>query len=264
MRPSQGPGASQQQAQRPVHQGPPAVPQPQQQGFNPAITAAACKPPCATPTARHGQVPSRIPLQQGPATTVQPPQQGFNQVGLPGSNLEISQRLARANDLQQRLVNNAQQPALGVKMPPGITMDMPNLLDWYKEQGNRARSLDEPRTSVIDDPQGAFGLQTLHNLPPPPRSAPAAEEAASCFGRIRGLDNGLDNSAMSFTLTVLTSDSRWEHLVFSARDNLEAAGTAFLQAKGLKTAFQAGLVSKMQSMITSGQTNSSVDIVDLI
>jgi len=143
-------------------------------------------------------------------------------------------------------------------------MDMPNLLDWYKEQGNRARSLDEPRAPMMDDPQGPFGMQTLHNLPPPPRSAPAAEEAASCYGRIHGLDNAPETNCMSFTLTVLTSDSRWENLMFSARDNLEAAGSSFLQAKGLKTAFQAGLVSKMQSMITSGQTNSSVDIVDLI
>lgn len=141
-------------------------------------------------------------------------------------------------------------------------MDMPNLLDWYKEQGNRARSLDEPRAPMIDDPQGPFGLQTLHNLPPPPRSAPAAEEAA--FGRIHGLDSAHESNSMSFTLTVLTSDSRWERLMFSARDNLEAAGSSFLQAKGLKTAFQAGLVTKMQSMISSGQVNSSVDIVDLI
>jgi len=265
MRPSQGPGALQQQARQPVQQRPPTGPQPQQQGFNPASTDS-CKSPCvAAPSARQSQVPSRVPSQQGPPlAAVQPPQQGFNQVGLTGANLEISQRLARANDLQQRLVNNAPQPAFAAKMPPGITMEMPNLLDWYKEQGNRARSLDEPRAPTIDDPHGPFGLQTLHNLPPPPRSAPAAEEAAACFGRIHGVDNAPDRSSLSFTLTVLTSDSRWENLIFSATENLEAVGTTFLQEKGLKTAFRAGLVSKMQSMITSGQTNSSVDIVDLI
>jgi len=67
-----------------------------------------------------------------------------------------------------------------------------------------------------------------------------------------------------YSLTVLTSDSRWELLNFGPGENLEHKGAAFLRQKGLKAAFQAGIVSKMHEMIQMGQAQSSVDIVDLI
>merc|ERR1719221_467615 len=107
-----------------------------------------------------------------------------------------------------------------------------------------------------------LGLSNLPNLPPPPRSAPAAEAMPEA-GAL-GISSGRNSGGREVTLMVLTSDSRWETLTFFSGDNLEQLALAFLRDKGLKAAFQSGLVSKMRSMIASGQAQSSVDIVDLI
>jgi len=109
-----------------------------------------------------------------------------------------------------------------------------------------------------------FGLGTLHNLPPPPRSAPAAEASPPAGGGDGYGRGGGGGGQGPFSLTVLTSDSRWETLSFYAGDNLDHKGSVFLEQKGLKAAFHPGLVSKMRSMITMGQAQSSVDIVDLL
>lgn len=141
--------------------------------------------------------------------------------------------------------------------------------------GHPADGFDHSGLYDAGDPFG-LGLNTLHNLPPPPRSAPAAEGsscdpvlggALSCdmpnLSRDRSGLGGMPGG-LQFSLTVLTSDSRWELLNFSPGEDLDQKGAAFLQQKGLKAAFQAGLVSKMRTMIQLGQAQSSVDIVDLI
>lgn len=216
------------------------------------------------------------PLPQATPARAPPRQHGLNQAGH-HANLEVSQRMARANELQQRLAGKPSGAAPG-QLPPGVNLDTPNLLNWAKERVSRGvvgrptvphEGPREMQEECFEMPYGdtdplGLGLHTLQNLPPPPRSAPAAAEAASAYGGISGLDAGEVGNGSQFHLTVLTSDSRWEALTFSARDNLELRGATFLQAKGLKAAFKAGLVSKMQSMISFGQTTSSVDIVDLI
>eukprot|EP00932_Pfiesteria_piscicida_P014523 SRR837773.26315.p3 GENE.SRR837773.26315~~SRR837773.26315.p3 ORF type:complete len:118 (-),score=34.30 SRR837773.26315:48-401(-) len=104
-----------------------------------------------------------------------------------------------------------------------------------------------------------FGLS---NLPPPPRSAPAAEAGGGGAGN--GSGYGAGPSAARFTLTVLTSDSRWETVTFHAGEDLDFKGSHFLEQKGLKSAFQPGLVEKMRSMVAMGHAQASVDIVDLL
>jgi len=246
---------------------------------------APCKavqqPPAGT---RRGLSPVR---PQAPVPQPQPqPSSQLQQAVAPkpqGSEhrppLEVTQRMVRANELQQRLAGGKPQtPGAPAQLPPGVTLNTPNLLNWAKEHVSRgyggcpllARH-ELPEECLQQHPCGdpdplGLGLQTLHNLPPPPRSAPAAAEAATSSGG-QGLGSSGGSSGGGggrFSLTVLTSDSRWETLSFSARDDLEQRGSSFLQAKGLKAAFRSGLVAKMQAMISMGQANSSVDIVDLI
>jgi len=188
--------------------------------------------------------------------------------------LEMSQRMARATELQQRIgFSGGQQPAPQQQQrqaPLPINLNAPSLLNWAKEgyHGRQSMAMDNSMHEAMgferqfsDAELSGLGLSTLHNLPPPPRSAPAAAEAVS-LGLSGG--GGRDSGGRQLTLTVLTSDSRWETFTFFAGDNLEQQGSAFLNEKGLKAAFQSGLVSKMRSMVSLGQAQSSVDIVDLI
>merc|ERR1719444_589878 len=83
--------------------------------------------------------------------------------------------------------------------------------------------------------------------PPPPRSAPAASMFdADPFDRVDRRGGG---RPPVFALTVLASDNRWETLSFSESDDLERRGSQFLAEKKLKTAFLSGLVSKMRGMV---------------
>jgi len=86
-------------------------------------------------------------------------------------------------------------------------------------------------------------------LPPPPRSSPARDS------ELRPAD---------LKLTVLTSDSRLETLMFRSDGNFEKQALEFLMQKKLKAAFVGGLAAKMKAMVAAGQAQSSVDIVDLI
>lgn len=161
------------------------------------------------------------------------------------SGLEVSQRVSRANELQRQL--QASPPAA-----PYI--GAPSLLDW-------AKAAEHGQFSDGADAMG-LGLNTLHQLPPPPRSAPAVEAVPDPRNH-SSCRNGGSGHGQQHVLTVLTSDSRWETLNFS-RGNLEQQAKSFLTSKGLKEAFCSGLVAKMKSMVASGQAQSSVDIVDLI
>lgn len=114
--------------------------------------------------------------------------------------------------------------------------------------------------SEAADPCG-LALQTLENLPPPPRSSPLANVALGTHGC--GLAGDQDGG-QRFVLKVLTSENRWETFTFSASGDQDAQGEVFLQTYGLKSAFKSGLLKKMQSMIALGQMEASIDIVDLI
>jgi len=215
-------------------------------------------------------------------------------------NLDVSQRMQRANDLMQRLIGAGAAPpgpaspspaaAAAGQMPGGgpqasplpFNLNTPNLLNWAREQHAQhgqargvADSFEPQRSCPSMGACGAcgggdvdpldFGLSTLHNLPPPPRSAPAAEASPPAGGGYGGGGGGGGGGGQGpFSLTVLTSDSRWETLSFYSGDNLDQKGSTFLEQKGLKAAFHPGLVTKMRSMITMGQAQSSVDIVDLL
>jgi len=239
------------------------------------------------PVAAHrAQQPAQAPASQLTVQAVPPPiapqQQGYPGEHRPG--LEVTQRMQRANELQHRLSGNKPQAAAPpAQLPPGVNLNTPSLLNWAKERvpwppteqasrGPPARLApahemlsEDGMESPFGDPDPlGMGMATLHNLPPPPRSAPAAAEAAAAYSGGSGYEAGAGGGSMQFSLTVLTSDNRWETLAFSARDNLERQANAFLHSKGLKAAFRSGLVAKMQSMISTRQTSSSVDIVDLI
>eukprot|EP00930_Biecheleria_cincta_P042877 TRINITY_DN29502_c0_g1_i2.p1 TRINITY_DN29502_c0_g1~~TRINITY_DN29502_c0_g1_i2.p1 ORF type:complete len:1555 (+),score=430.34 TRINITY_DN29502_c0_g1_i2:130-4665(+) len=230
------------QAQRPAK---PAVAVPLRQ----TSSAAACRPQ-AQQSAAGGRCGSM-------------PQAGT-------TNLEISQRMARANELQRRLASSPQ--AAGPASPsPVISLNTPSLLNWAKEAAEQGQFRE-------GDPMGmGLGLDTLHNLPPPPRSAPAVDVMAAgrsgragdardprCGGS-RGSGGGSGGGGGSrHALTVLTSENRWETLTFLSNGNLEQQASDFLAQKGLKAAFISGLLSKMKSMVKTGQAQSSVDIVDLI
>merc|ERR1712039_810190 len=140
----------------------------------------------------------------------------------------------------------------------------PSLLGWAQEQTDRsiryANEASNFEPMMMDDPLG-MGFGNMPDLPAPPRCAPAAEAAGAYGG---GFVDDLPGPSRQFNLTVLTSDNKWETLYFSSSDDLDRRGSAFLQDNGLKAAFQTGLVQKMHSMISMGETNSSVDIVDLI
>lgn len=185
------------------------------------------------------------------------------------SNLEVSQRMAKATELQHRLQH---------KGPAPVSLKAPSLLNWAKEAnhgGNRDRDFDdrsrypcggmqEPVAGYYHTDADLTGMSTLQNVPPPPRSAPAVDVQASagyhqnprssCAAGVRG----------EFVLTVLTSDNRWEKLIFTPSDHFEQRAAEFLRQKGLKSAFASGLISKMRSMVASKELQASVDIVDLI
>jgi len=191
--------------------------------------------------------------------------------------LEMSQRLARATELQSRLSSGGGpgQPPQQTPQPLPFPIGTPSLLNWAKEHqqsrfnGMTGNGPSGPGGFGSSGPSGhgdggdpmGLGLSTLHNLPPPPRSAPAAEAGRS--GPVGGGAAAREREP-EHSLTVLTSDNRWETINFTASDNLELKGGSFLKQKGLKAAFQSGLTSKMRTMIATGQAQSSVDIVDLI
>lgn len=117
-----------------------------------------------------------------------------------------------------------------------------------------------------NDVSPPLGTTTLHTLPPPQRCAPAARSSpnTNTFGET-GVGNSLGSSVgMQCVLKVLASDNKWEDLAFSTSDDLESQAMKFLHSKGLKVAFLSGMIAKMRSMINTGQTQGSVDIVDLI
>ncbi|CAE7624232.1 unnamed protein product [Symbiodinium sp. CCMP2456] len=104
-----------------------------------------------------------------------------------------------------------------------------------------------PAGEASQSPQGGSSAEL--QLPPPPRSSPARD-----VSELRPAD---------LKLTVLTSDSRWETLMFHS-GNFEKQALEFLRQKKLKAAFVGGLAAKMKAMVAAGQAQSSVDIVDLI
>eukprot|EP00928_Gymnodinium_smaydae_P001050 TRINITY_DN10390_c0_g2_i1.p1 TRINITY_DN10390_c0_g2~~TRINITY_DN10390_c0_g2_i1.p1 ORF type:complete len:495 (-),score=79.04 TRINITY_DN10390_c0_g2_i1:192-1676(-) len=218
---------------------------------------------------QHARAQHVGPLSPFPsAQSAQPPAQM--------APVDVSQRLNRANELQQRLLGvpatgtpngggpgvlshprtpaRSPGPPAAVRRPlPG--MHAPSLLDWARDHAGSFREEEES----LPDPLG------LNNLPPPPRSAPAAESMMSGGAMPRrGGCGGLPGGPAQFMLKVLSSDSRWETLSFAPADRLETVAGDFLRRAGLKGAFQAGLTAKMRSMLSSGQTTASVDIVDLI
>lgn len=207
---------------------------------------------------------------------------------------EGSQRMARAGELLQRMVSVGGSGAgagaggqLGAGPPQAapplpFNLNTPSLLHWAQEQhlqheqaryGDGFPFIDQHLPSQLPDPDlgsgfrglglgaGSLGLRPSaaleSDVPPPPRIAPfvIAEGATPSGGSAAG---------QRFELTVLTSDSRWETLEFSACDDLDHRGSKFLEANRLKAAFHPGLVAKMRSMITLCEPQASVDIVDLL
>lgn len=171
--------------------------------------------------------------------------------------------------------------ANGGASPMPFNLNTPNLLNWAREQHAQhghgrggccgmgdtfepppPRQAPAAAAGAGADPMD-FGLGTLHDLPPPPRNAPAAQAGPGGASFACGGARGGEGSSR-YSLIVLTSDSRWETLGFYAGENLDQKGEQFLSQKGLKAAFHPGLVSKMRSMITMGQAQASVDIVDLL
>jgi len=209
-----------------------------------------------------GPAPGGMPQASPPGQPKGMPQQmGVQQA----SQLEMSQRLARANELQRRLGGGQQQamspgqPAASISLnnPSLLNLNTPSLLNWAKEAASMGQF------TQFDDPNG-LGLNTLHNLPPPPRSAPAVEVAPGAMpGHPSGRNNGVGGGSQH-VLTVLTSESKWESLKFTSGSHLEQLARDFISSKGLKAAFISGLVGKMKTMASTGQAQASVDIVDLI
>lgn len=205
------------------------------------------------------------PLSQGatithvPSVQAQQPQQPPTQIN-GGMGVDASQRMARANEMQQRLSSGPGPPQQQQQQQHAMLSNLqaPSLLNWAKEQTSRSGASFSDREPGFNDP---CGMNTLHNLPPPPRCAPASESFSGMPGNLGGADAA---AGIQFALKVLTSDNRWETMTFTSGDDLQRISQTFLSRTGLKGAFQSGLVSKMQSMISQGQAQSSVDIVDLI
>lgn len=165
-------------------------------------------------------------------------------------------------------------PATG----PGSSQDSPPLRSAAVSGGNvdndTSQSLDsfQGMCAMQTIPQNLPGMplgQTMQHLPPPPRRAPSLTEPTTplTVGNLphrRGSGPGEADASGQFMLKVLASDNKWETLTFSASEDLPRQGAAFLQSRGLKAAFRAGLTSKMQAMVAAGETRASVDIVDLI
>jgi len=252
---------------------------------------------------------SQVPVSQGMTASWQPPYQAAKpHPRVASAHLDVSQRLARANDLQSRLMGGGQSAPwpppcaapLDAAAPLPFDLHTPNLLDWYKDHGGGSggsqaflggpataetmgRTLhalpgQQPQVLGQWDVEAETPIAHLRGMlngakvesgekprapspPPPPRSAPAAAESLPLAGAGGG---GVGQGTGCLTLTLLMSDSRWEALSFSTGENLEQKGVAFLAQKGLKAAFQSGLIAKMRSMIASGQSQASVDIIDLL
>lgn len=132
-------------------------------------------------------------------------------------------------------------------LPP--QSEMSGLLEWPMHRGG------PPPWSETD-----LGMTTVHELPPPPRSAPAASRTP---GSTSFLEGG-GGSRAQHRLNVRTGDHQYETVNFSDGDSLSQVASMFLTQRGLKLTFQAGLTEKMRSMVALGQASESVDIVDLI
>lgn len=257
------PGSAQQAQLGRQHGMPGPAPGPPGPPSGPALPAGAAQK-------RHPSPPRR---GAGTAGGAQAAMHAMRQQSVPVGNLhqgpgplELSQRMARANELASRYQGGGAHSgaSTGAATPHGgplfgTGMQAPSLLNWAAKEKHHSQ-----QSGFWEEPSGdplGLGLGTLHNLPPPPRSAPAAEGLAG-VGSHGGRGGGRDVS--SHVLKVLTSDNKWESLSFSAGDRLDSVGADFLRRTGLKGAFRSGLISKMQAMLSSGQAAASVDIVDLI
>jgi len=116
-------------------------------------------------------------------------------------------------------------------------------------------------------------------LPPPPRSAPAARSFTSETSSLRGQRDDLmplgtldslwksttsTSEVSKYDLDVQTGDAEWKRLSFTEEDELSETVSAFLKWNKLHHFIHAGLKEKMQKMLTSGRMTDSVDVVDLL
>eukprot|EP00928_Gymnodinium_smaydae_P061747 TRINITY_DN45765_c0_g1_i1.p1 TRINITY_DN45765_c0_g1~~TRINITY_DN45765_c0_g1_i1.p1 ORF type:complete len:376 (-),score=11.46 TRINITY_DN45765_c0_g1_i1:40-1167(-) len=146
-------------------------------------------------------------------------------------SIDVSQRLTKANELQQRLMAGRS----GYQKPSGSAF-LPSTIN------------------ECDD--------TISMLPPPPRAA--AAHSAFDTGRAPHVRAETSSGAGRYVLHVLARDDLWIPLPFFANSDLHAIGDEFLRQNGLKTAFRAGLVATMRQMLETGDSDRRVDVVDLI
>mmetsp|Transcript_27426 Transcript_27426/g.44002 ORF Transcript_27426/g.44002 Transcript_27426/m.44002 type:complete len:1324 (+) Transcript_27426:130-4101(+) len=212
-------------------------------------------PPLNSPPAGRGQQGQRSEMGLAP---VFPGVPGF-QVAQPFQFFSSSQGLPQAGDLQPD----------GKDLPPPPR----SAPAAFQHQNQVEFHCADPAAPLRVAPASLQTFPSSVEVPPPPRCAPAA---GAC-GPYQGLTGSSKSSrairphmprdghpASQFTLNIQSSDDRWETCIFSDSASLDDQAVAFLRQHNLKWAFQAGLVAKMQQMVSSAQRQASVDIVDLI
>jgi len=180
----------------------------------------------------------QLPVAPNVMPPIQPGTEWFNLERQP----EMSQRLNRANELQQRLMSERQ----GMGYPMTAMPEAPQFA---------APQVPKFEFSCSPPPGPAGPDYQLDFMAPEPRGEMWAPVGAYAGGNVGN---------HPYTLRVLTSNGRWEELYFSAADDMEEVGAIFLATHGLKDAFLAGLVDAMRGLVASGQAERSVDVIDLL
>jgi hypothetical protein len=62
----------------------------------------------------------------------------------------------------------------------------------------------------------------------------------------------------------MTSDNTWDSVTFVPDENLDELAWNWLSKRCQNPAFQSGLVSRMQQMVSMKLITASVDIIDLL
>lgn len=185
-------------------------------------------------------------------------------------SLEVSQRLACANELQRRLSGASGAPS-------GGSYDFGSSAPWAGPATSQVYSASPSGSSAFV----SSNADSFH----PPRASPSASASVSrsdTFPAQVSSSHPVSSSpyasssvyashdfggtqSQQHVLRVLIGDGRWEELTFfSGGQPLQPAAEGFLQRHGVKTSFLPGLVEMMQAMISRRQMCESVDIIELL
>jgi len=238
------------------------------------------------------QVAPAIPaLPSAPATSGGPGWKSYASPASASPSLpapgEMSSRLNRANELQQRLLQERSPASAAVGSYAPATASTSSRNDNRETSPAPFRmapsfSSDEsapmrkaPSFAPVD---GSAPMRKAPSFAPvdgpaPLRMAPSfpmvqcadGSYAAADGAQLPSLSEHIEEDPVApHTLRVLTKENRWEELAFYGHTDFDEVAADFLKQYQLRAAFRGGLADAMRQMAASGQSHHSVDIIDLL